>query len=138
MNAMSRTVVLPDGRVATEIPADEAGEYVLSAAEGLLMHLEATGKLSWRQVTAATELARLYGIGGGMRPWCKGGGTERPEPIQEAARAEFAALLQHAPHRTRWPLTILAMGEWLIERDPIPLWRDGLTAIADHLRLAPE
>ena len=94
--------------------------------------------MTWRQITAGAELARLYGIGGGKRPWCKGGGSERPEPVVEAARAEFAALLDRAPQRSRWALTVLSMGEWMAERDPLPLWREGLTAVADHLKLAPE
>jgi len=137
MNAVRR-IVLPDGRSAVEIPGDDAGEFVLSAAEGILMHLEERCLLTWRQVTAASTLARLYGLGGGRSPWRRTGGAVRDEEAVARDRREFAELLQYAPQPTRWPLTVLSMGEWLVERDPLPLWRDGLTAIADHLRLAPE
>lgn len=135
---MPDTRTLPDGRLAQVIPADEAGEFCLSAAEGLLQHLEAQRMLTWRQVTAAAELARLYGIGGGARPWNRGGTVTRDEGDEAAARRQFDALLAEVPQRTRWPLTVLAMGEWMTERDPLPLWREGLTALADHLRLAKE
>jgi hypothetical protein len=131
-------VTLPDGRLATVVPADDAGEYMLSAAEGLLMHLEERQILTWRQCTAAAELARLYGIGGGRSPWRRSSGGERPDDVVAAARAEFAALLSAAPQRCQWSLTVLAMGEWPTDRDPRPLWREGLTAVADRMKLAPE
>jgi hypothetical protein len=120
------------------VPADEAGEFVLSAAEGLIQHLAAAGYLTWRQATAAGELARLYGIGGGRSPWRRTGGGERPEAEIEAARRGFAALLDRAPQRCRWALTVLAMGEWSAAADPVPLIREGLTALADHMRLAKD
>ena len=131
-------ITLPDGRSASVVPADDAGEFVVSAAEGLLMHLEQAGQLTWRQVTAAAELARLYGIGGGRSPWRRTGGAERCEEVVANARREFAELRDRAPHHTRWALTVLAMGEWMADRDPRPLWREGLTAVADALKLAPE
>jgi hypothetical protein len=133
-----RRVTLPDGRVALEVPADDAGEFYLEAAEGLLQHLEQAGLLTWRQITAAGTLARLYGLGGGRRPWCKGTGPGRSEDIEAAARLEFARLLEEVPLRCRGPLTTLAMGEWVTAYNPLALWREGLTALADHLRLAPE
>lgn len=135
---MSATVTLPDGRTAQMIPADEAGEYVLSAAEGLIRHLALAGYLTSRQATAAEEMARLYGIGGGASPWRRSGGGHRDEAEIAAARSRFADLMAHAPQRTRWPLTVLAMGEWVTTGQPIPLWQEGLTAIADFLRLAED
>ncbi len=136
MNAPTR--ILPDGRVATIVPADEAGEYMLTAAEGLLAHLEQGGRLNWRQATAAAELARLYGIGGGKSPWRRTGGAERDEKDVEAARRQFEELLSYAPPCCHWPLTLLAMGEWMAQRDPLPIWRRGLDAIADRLGYAKD
>lgn len=129
----ARTVTLPDGRQATAVPADEAGEFFLSAADGIIAHLRVTGTLTGRQCDAAAELARLYGLGGGRSPWRSSGGSDRPEEAVEAARQQFADLLRSAPRRTHWPLTVLAMGEWIATYDPRPVWRDGLDAIALRL-----
>lgn len=138
MNAMTHRI-LPDGRMATIVPADEAGEFLLSAAEGLLMHLAGTSIFTRRQLDAAAELARLYGLGGGKSPWRKTGGAERQEGTVEAARAEFGILLACAPVACRSALLALAMGEWPdpvnIHR-PLPLLRDGWDAVADRLKLA--
>jgi hypothetical protein len=134
----ARTVILPDGRQASMVPADEAGEFSLSVADGNIAHLRMAGVLTGRQCDAAAELARLYGIGGGRSPWRTSGGSDRAEEAVEAARREFADLLRCAPRRCHWPLTVLAMGEWMVSPDPLPMWRVGLDAVALRLYGAPE
>ena len=131
--------ILPDGRMATIVPADEAGEFLLSAAEGLLMHLAGTDYFTRRQLDAAAELARLYGLGGGRSPWRRTGGQGRAEEAVAAARAEFAMLLDCAPVMCRASVLALAMGEWpdpTSASRPVPLLRDGWDAVADRLKLA--
>lgn len=123
-------------RAMTSVPADRAGESYLSAADGNIAHLRESGILTPRQCDAAAHMARLYGIGGGRTPWARGDGQDRPEDLVERARAEFAELLAEAPERCRSAIVVLCMGEWVVSRDPLPLWRDGLTAIAERLRLA--
>ena len=137
MNAMSHRI-LPDGRVATIVPADEAGEFLLSAAEGLLAHLATTSIFTARQLDAAAELARLYGLGGGRAPWRRTGGQGRDEDGVAAARAEFAALHAVVPLACRNAVLYAAMGEWPVTGNPVPLLRDGWDAVADRLRLAME
>lgn len=132
----NRTIALPDGRAAVIVPADEAGEFLLSAAEGLLAHLAERDMLTRRQLDAAATLARLYGIGGGRQPWRRTGGGERSEEATAAARQEFDELLSYVPHRSRWPVTVLCMGEWPVAPTAMSLIRDGLDAVADRLRLA--
>ena len=135
MNAMSHRI-LPDGRIATIVPADEAGEFLLSAAEGLLAHLATTSIFTRRQLDAAAELARLYGLGGGRSPWRRTGGQGRAEEGVQAARAEFAILHACCPLATRSAVLYAAMGEWPVTGNPVPLLRDGWDAVADRLRLA--
>jgi hypothetical protein len=136
MTHAGRCITLPDGRVAIEVPADEAGEAYLSAAEGLLAHLRIQGVLTGRQCDAAAELSRLYGIGGGRSPWrMPGAGMGRADDEVANARVLFNELLASAPHRTQWAITVLCMGEWPTSRDPRPLWREGLDAVADRMKM---
>lgn len=132
----NRTIALPDGRAAVIVPADEAGEFLLSAADGLLAHLSDRGLITPRQFEAAAELARLYGIGGGRQPWRRTGRGERSEDAIAAARREFDELLSHVPRLSRWPVTVLCMGEWPTVPAAMALIRDGLDAVADRMRLA--
>lgn len=129
----ARTVMLPGGREARLVVADDAGEFRLEVSEYLIAHLQDTGTLTPRQCDAARYLAELYGKSGGLRPWAKGSGGGR-EPCPDARR-EFDDLLRATPRRCHWPLTVLAMGEWMTERDPRPLWREGLDAVADRLKM---
>jgi hypothetical protein len=119
---------------AVAVPADDAGEVTLQVVEYILGHLRRVNALTPRQCEAAEELARLYGRGGGTRPWARGDGGERHEC--EDSRREFAALLEAAPYRCRGALLTLCQGEWVVSYDPLPLWREGLDAVADRLRLA--
>ena len=136
---MPDSVTLRDGRHARLVPADAAGEWALSTADGLIARLEEGGSLSWRQATAAQKLAALYGAGGGRLPYLvPGGGTAKEEAEVARAREEFTALLRRAPRRCRWPLVVLAMGEAMAGADALALWQAGLSAVADALRLAPE
>lgn len=125
-------------RTMTEVPADQAGEAYLSAAEGIIAHLRESGLLTSRQCDAAAHLARLWGLGGHRSPWrLTGGGGGRPDDAVEAARREYRQLVELAPARCRQALDVLAMGEWMASAERMPLWRDGLDPIADRLRLAP-
>jgi hypothetical protein len=125
-------------RELTTVPADDAGESYLSAADGNIAHLRASGLLTARQCDAAAHLARLWGLGGHHSPWRLTGGTDRLESDVEAARREYRDLVDAAPMRCRPSLDVLSMGEWIVAYDPLPLWRDGLDVVADRLRLAPE
>jgi hypothetical protein len=131
---MTDTVTLPGGRVARIVPAEVAGEVYLYCAEGLIAHLRQSRMLTTRQCDAAEYLARLYGKGGGRRPWAKGSGGDH-EPSADARR-EFDDLLRAAPRRTHSALTTLSMGEWVTSYNPIHEWREGLDAVADRLKLA--
>lgn len=123
-------------REMASVPADRAGEAYLSAADGNIAHLRQAGVLTARQCDAAAHMARLYGIGGGRTPWARGHGQGRPDDVVERARAEFADLLAASAQRSRADIVVLCMGEWVTSHDPLPLWREGLAAIADRLRLA--
>ena len=143
MNAMAHRI-LPDGRRATIVPADEAGEFLLSAAEGLIAILTTADLLTARQSTAASDLARLYGLGGHRTPWrTTGGGNDRPDDTVAAARAELRDLIEAAPRMCRNALWIMlteegganpavAVALWVKWGR---LWQDGLDAVADKLRL---
>jgi hypothetical protein len=146
MNAMAHRI-LPDGRRATIVPADEAGEFMLSAAEGLISILASADLLTHRQTTAASDLARLYGLGGHRTPWrTTGGGSDRPDEAVSAARVELRALIETAPRVCRDSLWVMlaeegaanltvALGLWARWGR---LWQDGLDAVADRLKMPKE
>jgi hypothetical protein len=135
-----RIVALPGGRTGVKVPADDAGEWTVHVepAERSIAHLRATGQLSERQCDAAAEMARLYGRGDGSMPGRRpGSGSDVDEEATAEARREFRALLSVAPQRAHWAIIVLCMGEWPAGPDPRPLWREGLSAIADRMKLAP-
>jgi len=132
---------MPDGCADTRarrlVPGETAGEFYEVVDNHPLAHCETQGLLSYRQCRAAEHLSRLYGIGGGRTPWTRGRwGDDRPEEEVAAARAEYRELMARVPHQCRSALETLAMGEWPLGRDPLPLLRDGLDVVGDALRLA--
>jgi hypothetical protein len=143
---VSRRITLPDGRAATVMPADAAGEFYVQVDETTnIDHLVARGSqrgLSERQGLAARELARLYGKGGFTSPYRSTGGRSRCVEICPAdgqcdcpvarARADYNALIAQAPRRCQAALSLLAMGGWAPDTY-LPLWRDGLDAVALRL-----
>jgi hypothetical protein len=127
------------GRVFVQVPAEDAGEVYLQAADGLLAHLRAAELLTWRQATAAATLARLWGIGGGSAVWrTTGGGGCREEDTVAAARREYRELLSVVRVAIRPAVDTLSMGEWIVAYNPLPVWREALDAVADRLKLEKE
>lgn len=106
----------------------------MSAADGNIAHLREAKLLTPRQCDAAAHLARLWGLGLRRRPYSTGdGGNTRSEKVIADARREYDDLVDAAPQETRAALDVLAMGEWIVTRDPLPLWREGLNAVARRL-----
>ena len=123
-----------EAREFRSVAADRAGEVYLSAADGNIAHLREAQLLTPRQCDAAAHLARLWGLGLRRRPYSTGdGGNARDEDAITKARREYDALVDAAPYCTRAALDVLAMGEWIVTRDPLPLWREGLNAVAQRL-----
>ena len=140
------TRILPDGRVASIVPADDAGEFRLEAPAWLVDHLQQSGQLDARQVGTARYLAEVYGKAGHTSPHRRSGGgrglCDQPCPdngkceCQVAVkRREFRDLLETAPYCTRAALCSLCQGEWYALAPPVPLWRRGLDAIATRLKV---
>lgn len=129
-----------EARKLLTVPADEAGQVYLSAADGLIAHIRECAVLTPRQCDAAAEMARLYGISGGRRPWARSDGSrgdsEQVERIMAAAAEAFRDALDAAPKRAHAAVITLCQGEWPVSYDPRPLWREAYEAIADRMRLA--
>lgn len=136
---MSAVVTLPGGRIATLVPADDAGEFTLRVADGIVEQMEGHGLLTWRQAEALNTLGRLYRAGGGRLAYYRGGGGgERPEEAAEAARTELAGLLALVREPTRGHLlAMVATGEWPVTAR-VSWVQDAATAVADRLKLAGE
>lgn len=124
-------------RVFVQVPAEDAGEVYLQAADGILAHLRASGLLTGRQCDAAAVLARLWGLGGGSAAWrTTGGGGCRDEDAVAAARREYRELTGVVRMAIRPAIDVLSMGEWITAYNPLPVWREALDAVADRLKLA--
>jgi hypothetical protein len=134
-----RILVLQDGRKATVIPADAAGEFFLRVPHGVFEQLHEAGYLSWRQFTALETLSRCYRAAGGLLAWYRGGGDgERDDAAVRAKVRELEDLLGRAPEPTRWRIvSMIQSGEWDC-RARLTQVQDAADAIADRLRLAKE
>ncbi len=132
----AHSLTRPDAARWTSVDADDAGEVYWHAADGLIAILHATGQLDARQTATACELARLYGRGGYRSAWRRTGGGERDEAQVAAARRELREIIEAAPRRLQDGLWRIASedagGIW---RNWLPVWREGLDAVADRLRL---
>lgn len=137
----ARTVILPDGRLAREVPADEAGEHYLSVADGIIAQMAGTVPplLTWRQAEALNTLARLRRASGLRHAWERPAGAgERQEEVEAAARDELAGLLAIIAEPTRGHiLGMLSSGEWQFGAR-VSRIQDAADAVADRLRLARE
>lgn len=133
----ARVVILRDGRQATEVAADEAGEYYLSAADGIVAQMAQAELLTWRQAEALNVLARLRRASGWRPAWERPGGRgQRPQEIEDAAGREFAALVEIIAEPTRGQvIAMLATGEWQIAAR-VSRIQDAADAVADRLKLA--
>lgn len=136
---MTAAVTLPGGRVAHVVPADDAGEFFLRVAHGIVEQMEGAGLLTWRQAEALNTLGRLYRAGGGRLAYYRGGGGgERPDEATEAARRELADLLALVCEPTRAQvLAMVQTGEWSLGAT-VRRVQDAADAVADRLRLARE
>lgn len=129
---MAERITLPGGRLATLVPADEAGKFYLSAAEGVAAHLKP--HLSWRQHTALCYMAKLYGKSGGKRIWAQPGHGDGPD--NEADAAEYRDLEAAAGQVMGFQIRTLCQGDW-----PTAPWLtlarlgQALDRVADRLRL---
>jgi hypothetical protein len=137
---VSRRITLPDGRAATVMPADAAGEFVaVVICRDIVERLQHGGLLSWRQAEALNTLARVR-RSAGLRPaWDRGQGAgERPEKVEAAAKAELAELLavMHEPVRTQ-VMHMLATDEWQVAAR-VSQVQDAADAVADRLKLPRE
>ena len=143
--AAARTSVLET--VATGSTA--IGREQISVARyddaGVIGLCRARGILTSRQCDAAEELARARALSL-PSPWRLGGaGNGGHDDARDAAAAErYGDLLSAAPYACRAALAGIAMGEWpaaACREWPLPpatrcILREGLTAVADHLKIS--
>lgn len=124
-----------DARSKAQIPADDAGEFVLLVDNHPIAHLRA--KLSWRQHRALEHMAELYGKGGGRRVWAQPGGGAGPDNAHAAE--EYRDLEAAAGQAWGYQVRTLCAGDW-----PLAPWitLDGLgkalDRVANRLRLEKE
>ena len=135
----ARIVILRDGRQATEVAADEAGEFYLSAADGIVAQMAQAALLTWRQAEALNVLARLRRASGWRPAWERPSGRgERPDGVEDAAGQEFARLVEIIAEPTRGHvIAMLATGEWQVAAR-VSRVQDAADAVADRLKLARE
>lgn len=135
----ARVVSLPDGRRATEVAADEAGEFYLSTADGIVAQMAQAELLTWRQAEALNTLARLRRASGWRPAWERPGGRgERPQELEDAAGREFAMLVGLIAEPTRGHVVaMLATGEWQVAAR-VSRIQDAADTVADRLKLARE
>jgi hypothetical protein len=129
------THLRPDAHRFRLVEADDAGEWFKYAPDGVVEQCREAGILTHRQCDAAHRLAECYARGGGAVPDRRHsfyGGTDDEEATARY-RAEYRELLGAAPIRTQWALQTLCQDRFVLN---ILLWREGLDAIADRLRLA--
>ncbi len=133
----ARTIVLPDGRRATLVAADEAGEFYLSMADGIIAQMAQAELLTWRQAEALNTLGRLRRASGWRPAWERPGGRgERPQALEDAAGREFAMLVEIIAEPVRgYIVGMLSTGEWQIAAR-VSQVQDAADAVADRLKLA--
>lgn len=133
----ARTVTLPGQRVATLVPADEAGEFSGYIEQEPAVLWRDHGFITPRQSEALMQLTRLYAISGGLTPWrhASGRGSDRAEAAAAEARVEWGRLCGMAPPRASWALLPACQGEWPIGRGMPLALSVSLDAVADALKL---
>lgn len=137
----ARVITLPDGRRAEVVPADDAGEFTVRVADGIVDQMQQAELLTWRQAEALHELARLHRAGGGAVAGRRSGsGGEAAEDDVAAARVAFAALLEAAPLAMRGPLLSMCATREFPIAPGVTVRRvaDAADAVADRMKLPRE
>jgi hypothetical protein len=134
----ARTITLCDGREAQIVPADKAGEFMaVVVCRDLVEQLHASRLLTWRQAEALSVLRRVRKAAGYRAAWERPAGLgERPDQVEEAAKAELAELLHVMREPTRTQIMhMLATDEWQVTAR-VSAVQDAADALADRLKLA--
>lgn len=137
----ARVITLRDGRRAEVVPADDAGQFTVRVADGIVDQMQQAELLTWRQAEALNEMARLHRAGGGAVAGRRSGaGGVADEEDVEAARHAFAALLEAVPVAMRGPLlSMAATREWPVSPGvTVRRVQDAADAVADRMRLPRE